>query len=198
MFLLLSVFCLRFRIIFLGLITGLSGLSYFFIIAVIVLLRRQFLKPQRETETQKPKVSKDIELKTSSNPTEGQSRAPKTPTLPHNPKVGRLIPTNNTQGMHQPQTLTQTTVELTCLPGGGAKAEMEELKPEEEVTDGNDQTSKDQCTCGRGEAGQSHRGQEWVREKNQHTAKKLMAHKNNAFKLWFYLCTGSNKSQNHI
>uniref|UniRef100_A0A672HJE1 Solute carrier organic anion transporter family member n=1 Tax=Salarias fasciatus TaxID=181472 RepID=A0A672HJE1_SALFA len=53
-----------YRFIFLGLITCLSGSAYFFIIAVIVLLRRQFQKSDGETATQKPKSSREIELQT--------------------------------------------------------------------------------------------------------------------------------------
>lgn len=152
-----ALYCLLcFRIIFLGLITCLSGSSYFFIIAVIVLLRRQFRKPQRETETQQPSVSKGIKLKTPSNRTEGQPSAPKTPTQPPTPKAGRLSSTNNPQKVQQPKTLTEATVEFICLPSDGAKKETEGLKPEEEVTEGNDQICKYQCTCERREAEQSH------------------------------------------
>ncbi|XP_027876130.1 solute carrier organic anion transporter family member 1C1 isoform X2 [Xiphophorus couchianus] len=46
-------------IVFLGLITCLSGTSYFFMIAVIVLLKRQFWKADRETELQQPRVAKE-------------------------------------------------------------------------------------------------------------------------------------------
>uniref|UniRef100_A0A3Q3WI54 Solute carrier organic anion transporter family member n=1 Tax=Mola mola TaxID=94237 RepID=A0A3Q3WI54_MOLML len=51
-----------YRIIFLGLVTCLSGFSYFFIIAVIIILRRQFRKPELESETQHKKDTKVIEL----------------------------------------------------------------------------------------------------------------------------------------
>lgn len=149
-----------FRIIFLGLITCLSGSSYFFIIAVIILLRRQFRKPERETETQHKKPSKEIELQGPSNPTEKKPCAPKTQKLtPHAPKVcarivleleeggevqgteqppqgGRLISTNSTQERLQLQTLTETTVEFAPLPSAEAKMEMdgqeEEMKEEKE------------------------------------------------------------------
>ncbi|XP_067345994.1 solute carrier organic anion transporter family member 1C1-like isoform X1 [Channa argus] len=137
-----------YRIIFLGLITCLSGSSYFFIIAVIVLLRRQFQKP--EQGTQQPKVSKDIELKISSCPTEGQTTASATPTLSQGQKVsvmvvvnledgreihrleqfsqgGSLISTKHTQEPHQSETLTSTTVET----------EVDGLKPEKQVKEVN-------------------------------------------------------------
>ncbi|XP_008399408.1 solute carrier organic anion transporter family member 1C1 [Poecilia reticulata] len=48
-----------YRIIFLGLITCLSGTSYFFMIAVIVLLKRQFWKADRDIELQQPEASKE-------------------------------------------------------------------------------------------------------------------------------------------
>uniref|UniRef100_A0A3B5MG40 Solute carrier organic anion transporter family member n=1 Tax=Xiphophorus couchianus TaxID=32473 RepID=A0A3B5MG40_9TELE len=48
-----------YRIVFLGLITCLSGTSYFFMIAVIVLLKRQFWKADRETELQQPRAAKE-------------------------------------------------------------------------------------------------------------------------------------------
>ncbi|KAK2858862.1 hypothetical protein Q5P01_003482 [Channa striata] len=121
-----------YRVIFLGLITCLSGSSYFFIIAVIVLLRRQFRKPERKTR--QLKASKDIELKTSSSPTEEQTRDSTTSTLAQGPKVSVtvvvnleddgeihslehfsqdaiLTSTKPTQEPHQPETLTATNVE---------------------------------------------------------------------------------------
>uniref|UniRef100_A0A8C9Y7G0 Solute carrier organic anion transporter family member n=1 Tax=Sander lucioperca TaxID=283035 RepID=A0A8C9Y7G0_SANLU len=151
-----------YRIIFLGLITCLSGSSYFFIIAVIVLLRRQFRKPERKPETQNKKASKSIELQAPSNPTEGQSSAPKTPKPPHAPKVwvgiatdleeggevhrteqlyqdGRPSSLDNTQERQQLKSLTETTVELTPLPSEEAKMEMDGLKSEEEVKEGKDE-----------------------------------------------------------
>uniref|UniRef100_A0A3B3XG76 Solute carrier organic anion transporter family member n=1 Tax=Poecilia mexicana TaxID=48701 RepID=A0A3B3XG76_9TELE len=48
-----------YRIIFLGLITCLSGTSYFFMIAVIVLLKRQFWKADRDIKLQQRKASKE-------------------------------------------------------------------------------------------------------------------------------------------
>ncbi|KAL2102534.1 hypothetical protein ACEWY4_001702 [Coilia grayii] len=50
-----------YRVIFLGLITCLSGCSYFFIVAVIVLLRRQFYKDKATPKESAPKPG-DIEL----------------------------------------------------------------------------------------------------------------------------------------
>lgn len=153
-----------FRIIFLGLITCLSGSSYFFIIAVIILLRRQFRKPERETETQHKKPSKEIELQGPSNPTEKKPCAHKTQKLtPHAPKVcarivleleegsevqgteqppqgGRLISTNSTQERLQLQSLTETTVEFAPLPSAEAKMEMD--GQEEEMKEGKEEFSK--------------------------------------------------------
>uniref|UniRef100_A0AAY4BF73 Solute carrier organic anion transporter family member n=1 Tax=Denticeps clupeoides TaxID=299321 RepID=A0AAY4BF73_9TELE len=51
-----------YRLIFLGLITCLSGSAYFFIIALIVLLRQQFAKEDKRTAEQAPKPGQ-IELK---------------------------------------------------------------------------------------------------------------------------------------
>lgn len=57
-----------FRIIFLGLATSLSGCSYFFLIAVIIILRRE----ARKTETEHAETTKEIELQAPSKPPEGQ------------------------------------------------------------------------------------------------------------------------------
>ncbi|XP_034719785.1 solute carrier organic anion transporter family member 1C1-like [Etheostoma cragini] len=151
-----------YRIIFLGLITCLSGSSYVFIIAVIVLLRRQFRKPERKPETQNKKASKSIELQAPSNPTQVQSGAPKTPKLPHAPKVWVRMATNleeggevhgteqlhqdvrpsssdNTQERQQLKSLTETTVELTPLSSEDVQLEMDGLMSEEEVKEGKDE-----------------------------------------------------------
>ncbi|XP_030006596.1 solute carrier organic anion transporter family member 1C1 isoform X2 [Sphaeramia orbicularis] len=69
-----------YRIIFLGLITCLTGSSYFFIIAVILLLRRDFRKP--ETRTKRRGTSKELEFRTLSNPRDDEPGACKTPQLP--------------------------------------------------------------------------------------------------------------------
>ncbi|XP_040886035.1 solute carrier organic anion transporter family member 1C1-like [Toxotes jaculatrix] len=155
-----------YRIIFLGLITCLSGSSYVFVIAVIILLRRQFRKPERETETQQPKASKEIELKTPSNPSEDQPQALKTPKLPHEPKVcvriateleeggevhkseqrvedGRFVSTNNTQEKQQSESQRETTVEFPHSPTDGAKLEAHKLKPEEVEKEWKDEVCKE-------------------------------------------------------
>uniref|UniRef100_A0A3Q2C7K9 Solute carrier organic anion transporter family member n=1 Tax=Cyprinodon variegatus TaxID=28743 RepID=A0A3Q2C7K9_CYPVA len=62
-----------YRVIFLGLITCLSGTSYFFIIAVIILLKRQFWKTDRETELQQVKASKRSEINAQSDAPEERS-----------------------------------------------------------------------------------------------------------------------------
>ncbi|XP_054481055.1 solute carrier organic anion transporter family member 1C1-like [Anoplopoma fimbria] len=150
-----------YRIIFLGLITCLSGSSYFFIIAVIVLLRRQFRKPERDTQTQKTKASKEIELRTKSKPTEDKPGPPQTPKAPHAPKVlariateledgaevhrteqlpedGRHNSSNSTQETPQLKSLTETTVEFTPPPSEEAKIEIDGLKSVDEVSDETD------------------------------------------------------------
>ncbi|XP_070785482.1 solute carrier organic anion transporter family member 1C1-like [Enoplosus armatus] len=145
-----------YRIIFLGLITCLSGSSYFFIIAVIILLRRQFQKPERETETRHSKASKDIELEAPSSPTEDQPNAPNAPKVcarmateleeggevhrtEQLPQDGRLISTNNTQERQLLKSLTETTVEFTPPPREEAKTETDGQRSEEEVKEGRDE-----------------------------------------------------------
>ncbi|XP_029317884.1 solute carrier organic anion transporter family member 1C1 isoform X2 [Cottoperca gobio] len=144
-----------YRMIFLGLLTCLSGSSYFFIIAVIVLLRKQFGKPERETPTPNIKASKEkgIELQAPSHTNEDQPGAPQ----PHEaPKVllriesedgGELhskeqlhdgSSTNSPQERKQPPPLTENTVETTPLPSEEATIEMHGLKSEEDVQEGKD------------------------------------------------------------
>lgn len=139
-----------------GLITCLSGSSYFFIIAVIIILRRQFRKPEREIELQHKTASKEIELQAPSKPTEDQPSTLKTPKLtPHAPEVcvgivkeleeggevhgaeplaqdGSVISTNNTQERQQLKSPAETTADFTALPSEEAKTEMDERKSEEE------------------------------------------------------------------
>ncbi|XP_045928281.1 solute carrier organic anion transporter family member 1C1-like isoform X2 [Micropterus dolomieu] len=133
-----------YRVIFLGLITCLSGSSYFFIIAVIILLRRQFRKPERETEMQHTKASKEIELQATSNPSE-EPNVPKTPKLSHAPKVCGRITTQleNTQERQQLRSVTETTVEFSPLPREEAKIETNLLQSEEEVKEGKDEFCKE-------------------------------------------------------
>ncbi|XP_059182074.1 solute carrier organic anion transporter family member 1C1-like isoform X2 [Centropristis striata] len=153
-----------YRIIFLGLITCLSGSSYFFMIAVIVLLRRQFRKPERETETRNKKGSKEIELQAPSNPTGNQPGAAKTTKPRQAPKVwvrtakdlkeGQVYRTeqlhqdgsskNNNQKTQQLKSLTVTTVEFTPLPSEEAKIEIVGLKSEEEVKEEKDKETNAQ------------------------------------------------------
>lgn len=87
-----------FRIIFLGLITCISGSSYFFLIAVIILLRRQFRKPEKDTDKQEQKASKDFELKTPLNLTEEIRASPETPNLPSATKIWVKIATDLEEG----------------------------------------------------------------------------------------------------
>uniref|UniRef100_A0A8C6UXX7 Solute carrier organic anion transporter family member n=1 Tax=Neogobius melanostomus TaxID=47308 RepID=A0A8C6UXX7_9GOBI len=65
-----------YRIIFLGLITGLSGSSYIFIIAVIILLRRQFKKPTVDPKQQHS--LKGIELRAPETSLQVRSSSSKT------------------------------------------------------------------------------------------------------------------------
>jgi len=133
-----------FRIIFLGLITSLSGSSYFFIIAVIVLLRRQFREPQRETQTQNSKASEGIDLRTASKPIEDDPGNPKPPKvcirfateleeggevhrIVQLSQIGRLSSSNITGETQQLKSLTETAVEFTP-PSEEAKMEEKEGK----------------------------------------------------------------------
>uniref|UniRef100_A0A8C6KSR6 Solute carrier organic anion transporter family member n=1 Tax=Nothobranchius furzeri TaxID=105023 RepID=A0A8C6KSR6_NOTFU len=115
-----------YRIIFLGLITCLSGLSYFFIIAVIILLRRQFSRPGWETELQL-KSSKETEIKNLSKTIESSASFRRT-RLRHEPKVCINTMTESEEGgrTHQrpeadgpnsmkikPEPKSETTAELT-------------------------------------------------------------------------------------
>ncbi|XP_061570370.1 solute carrier organic anion transporter family member 1C1-like [Cololabis saira] len=133
-----------YRIVFLSLITCLSGSSYFFMTAVIILLRRQFWQPAGEPMTQKGNASKEIELKTPSKPTEETGVSPGSPKLVPAPKVGvrfsrdlreeevdkaeelsqgyEPISTNTTQ---KPQSLTETTTEVTLHSSFGGNGEVE-------------------------------------------------------------------------
>ncbi|XP_020494473.1 solute carrier organic anion transporter family member 1C1-like [Labrus bergylta] len=139
-----------YRVIFLGLITCLSGSSYFFIIAVIVLLRRQFQKPSRETEMQNTKGPKKMKPQALSNPIEDKPGSSKTSKLPIASKVskrsiretmesveshritqlppdGELISTNIIKSQKL-KSLTETTVELTPVPPDKAMIEIDEQK----------------------------------------------------------------------
>nr|XP_019947621.1 PREDICTED: solute carrier organic anion transporter family member 1C1-like [Paralichthys olivaceus]XP_019947622.1 PREDICTED: solute carrier organic anion transporter family member 1C1-like [Paralichthys olivaceus] len=136
-----------YRIIFLGLITCLSGSSYVFIIAVIILLRKQFRKPEWETERQQSK-GKEIELKTSSSPTDDQPTAP----ISHIPRVLVSMASELEEGgdvqrteqltkdgrQQQSCCLTEATVELSPPPANGAKlgpqSEEEEREQKDEVS----------------------------------------------------------------
>lgn len=61
------------RIIFLSLITCLSGCSYFFLIAVILVLRRQAAKP--EAAAQPANAAKEMELHSPPDPSKGHLKA---------------------------------------------------------------------------------------------------------------------------
>ncbi|XP_036066182.1 solute carrier organic anion transporter family member 1C1 isoform X1 [Oryzias melastigma] len=108
-----------YRVIFLGLITCLSGSSYFFMIAVIILLRQQFCGQDEEKETQRSNPSKDIELKVPSNPTEGAGTS-MSPKLPHDPEgttdceKEQVVDRKGQPSQdNEPKGCTQTTTEFT-------------------------------------------------------------------------------------
>ncbi|XP_022073698.1 solute carrier organic anion transporter family member 1C1-like isoform X2 [Acanthochromis polyacanthus] len=97
-----------YRIIFLGLITCLSGSSYFFIIAVIILLRRQFRKPEQVNDAQQPEPPKATELRKPSN-LEKASASPKNPKPPPAPKVSVTISADLEEGkeVHETEQLPE-------------------------------------------------------------------------------------------
>lgn len=124
-----------------GLITCLSGSSYFFIIAVIIILRRQFHKPQQDTETKSSKIVRQIELQTSHKPTEDQPRASKTPKVePEDVAMAAAIQGDGA-GVNRTEVLskvaganaTETTVDLASCSNGKVDLEISELKSEVEA-----------------------------------------------------------------
>lgn len=124
-----------------GLITCLSGSSYFFIIAVIIILRRQFQKPQQDTETQSTKIASQIELQTSPKPAEDQ---------PRTSKVLKVVPEDGARAAAKQEdeadvngtkvlvkvaeaNTTETTAEIASCPNGKVDLEISELKSEMEA-----------------------------------------------------------------
>ncbi|XP_062414472.1 solute carrier organic anion transporter family member 1C1-like [Pungitius pungitius] len=153
-----------YRIIFLGLITCLSGSSYFFITAVIVILRRQFLRPEQQIQTQERIASALIDLQTTSKLTVDHLGLPKTPKSHHAIKVwgrmateleeggeihrkeqlpqdGRLCSLSNMQDTELLKSLTQTTV--APPPSKKAKVEIDGLKSELEMKEGKDEVCEE-------------------------------------------------------
>lgn len=124
-----------------GLITCLSGSSYFFIIAVIIILRRQFQKPQQDTETQSTKIARQIELQTSLKPAEDQPRTSKA--LKVRPEDGARGAAKLEDGADVNGTkvlvkvaeanTTETTAEIASCPNGKVDLEISELKSEVEA-----------------------------------------------------------------
>lgn len=133
-----------YRIIFLSLITCISGSSYFFVIAVIILLRRQLRKPEQHTDKQEQQVSKDFELKTPLNPTEEARASSETPKPPQAAKIWVKIATDleeggevhtmeqlpqnegfvSTENAQETKYLTDTHTEVFSLSSNGANIEM--------------------------------------------------------------------------
>ncbi|KAL6116978.1 uncharacterized protein ACO6RY_14862 [Pungitius sinensis] len=153
-----------YRIIFLGLITCLSGSSYFFITAVIVILRRQFLRPEQQIQTQERIASTLIDLQTTSKLPVDHLGLPKTPKSHHAIKVwgrmateleeggeihrkeqlpqdGRLSSLSNMQDTELLKSLTQTTV--APPPSEKAKVEIDGLKSELEMKEGKDEVCEE-------------------------------------------------------
>ncbi|XP_037551774.1 solute carrier organic anion transporter family member 1C1-like [Nematolebias whitei] len=113
-----------FRVIFLGLITCLSGSSYFFLIAVIILLRRQFRRTELEIEMQQTKASKGIEQKVPSSIVEEKGACSRCPGLLPGTKVCVSTVTGSEEAVRadglsstnmapESQRLTETTAKVT-------------------------------------------------------------------------------------
>lgn len=134
------------RFIFLGLITCLSGSSYFFIIAVIIILRRQFYKPQQHTPTQSTKAARQIELQTSPKPTEDQPSTSETAKVAVEVEAEAeredaadvngaelLAKVARTNATNAAGSLTETTAEIAACPNGKADWEVSEQRAEVEA-----------------------------------------------------------------
>uniref|UniRef100_A0A1A8H0I6 Kazal-like domain-containing protein n=1 Tax=Nothobranchius korthausae TaxID=1143690 RepID=A0A1A8H0I6_9TELE len=120
-----------YRIIFLGLITCLSGLSYFFIIAVIIFLRRQFSRPGWETELQL-KSSKETESKALSKTIENSASFRRT-RLRHKPKVCINTMTESEEGGRtdqRPEADGQNSMKIKPEPKSETTAELTPRSPD--------------------------------------------------------------------
>lgn len=143
------------RLIFLGLITCLSGSSYFFIIAVIIILRRQFYKPQQDDDTRSIENARQIELQTSPKFTEEQpSTSPSSKVVPE-VCAGALAKQEDGADVNGTKLIakdtranaTQTTAEIVSFRNGMVDLEISELK----CTVGAKQVDKDKFDNQRGE-----------------------------------------------
>ncbi|KAM3587681.1 uncharacterized protein V6R79_011678 [Siganus canaliculatus] len=147
-----------YRFIFLGLITSLSGSSYFFVIAVIIILRRQYRKPEQRKESLQTKTSKEIELQAPTNPTKDLPTTPKNPiVIPSAPEVHNRRTTTEegeTVELHGPEKLhqagaptynnqTETRVEFAPLPSKDTAVELEGQRPEGEVKECCEETNEE-------------------------------------------------------
>ncbi|XP_017285378.1 solute carrier organic anion transporter family member 1C1 isoform X1 [Kryptolebias marmoratus] len=101
-----------YRVIFLGLVTCLSGSSYFFLIAVILLLRRQFRRAELETELRRTKASKEMELQASGAGSRGPGLLPGTKVCLRS-VTGSEEGLSSTNIMRESKRLAETTAEVT-------------------------------------------------------------------------------------
>ncbi|KAM8908295.1 solute carrier organic anion transporter family member 1C1 isoform 1-T2 [Spinachia spinachia] len=144
-----------YRIIFLGLITCLSGSSYFFMTAVIIILRQQFHKPEHLIQTQDRIALKLIDLQTTSKLTVDHFASPKTPKSHNAAKVWGRMATDLEEGGESGQStlsnmqdtqllksLTETTVEFTPPPSEEVKVETDGLKSEVERKEGSEKVEQ--------------------------------------------------------
>uniref|UniRef100_A0AAQ4P2C7 Solute carrier organic anion transporter family member n=1 Tax=Gasterosteus aculeatus aculeatus TaxID=481459 RepID=A0AAQ4P2C7_GASAC len=144
---------------------ALDGSSYFFITAVIIVLRRQFLKPEKQIQTKDVIASKLTDLQTTSKLTEDHLGPLKTPQSHHAAKVwekmateleqggeihrkeqlpqdGRLSSLSNMRDTQLLKSLTETTVEFTPPPSEEAKVEIHGLNSEVETKEGKDEVKR--------------------------------------------------------
>ncbi|KAM4569493.1 solute carrier organic anion transporter family member 1C1 isoform 1-T2 [Odontesthes bonariensis] len=137
-----------YRIIFLGLITCLSGSSYFFVIAVIILLRRQFRRQEQEKETKQelkpfvetgagsksPKLLHDPKVRVKVEKDEGEADGRETP-----PRDDGLTSPNNTQALISSSSSSSpphgANVEMVCKE---TVAQVEKEMPDHHTTDKNE------------------------------------------------------------
>ncbi|KAM3858985.1 uncharacterized protein ACN63O_017039 [Diretmus argenteus] len=125
-----------YRYIFLGLISSLAGCSYFFTIGVIILLRRQFRKPEVAKEVQQPDAQQAIELQATSKPTEDQPKTSKPAQVEELHTTEQLLPAhNNTEEEQQSKSQAETTNELSPVLSEGVERGQ---KSETEVKKGDD------------------------------------------------------------
>lgn len=119
------------RLIFLGLITCLSGSSYVFIIAIIVLLKRQSHKPQQVNAPPSKTAVVEVELKAAAVDGQSQLSVGRTPRMHHSPSIWTTMVKDTDGALEEQRRGRLTTVQL-CPPPRGGGLDMDRLNREEE------------------------------------------------------------------